>query len=88
MKWLNKDGTNKQWIIKIADDKFLVGALNRRTRVFDPICSCEYYFQAEIILEALNHYIYAKNYTSKGVAGCPGATANYLKRTAMTVIPG
>jgi len=88
MRWLNENVTGKQWIIKIVDDKFLVGALNPRTKVFDPICSCESYFQAELILMALDHYIYAKNYSSRGVAGCPGGTVKNLKRTVKMGIPG
>ena len=39
--------------------------MDRKNKKFDPICRCEFYDQADLIRAALEHYIYAKNYTSK-----------------------
>jgi len=77
-----------EWEICSVNHKFVVGAKNLRSGEFDPICSCESYDKAEIICAALKHYIYAKNYAGKGMNGCPGATAKYLRPTARTGLPG
>jgi len=88
MNWLNLNANSKQWVIKIVNDDFLVGVLDRKNKKFDPICRCEFYDQADLIRAALEHYIYAKNYASKGVGGCLKATAQYLRQTPMTDLPG
>ncbi len=76
-----------EWEIKQVSDNFQVGTMNSSLEEFDPICSCEFYYQAEIMCAALKHYIYAKNYSSKGVDRCPGVTGKFLKRTVMMGLP-
>jgi len=88
MELLNMCEHDEEWAIKYVDDKFLVGSRNRRTQVFEPICSCEFYYQAYLVIEALKHFIYARNYSYRGVDQCPEATASFLKQTAKTVLPG
>lgn len=61
---------NKQWIIKIVGDDFLVGVLDQKNKAFEPICKCEFYDQADLVVAALGHYIYAKNYSSREAGGC------------------
>ena len=87
IKQLNSEVNNKEWAIKLVDDKFMVGALCQETNGFDSICSCESYDQADLIWAALKHYIYAKNYSSKGVGGCPGVIGISLKRIVRTGLP-
>jgi len=77
-----------EWQICQLDDKFLVGKMDPERGAFDPICACDFYDQADLVCAALKHFIYAKNYTSRGVAGCPGATGKFLKRTVMMALPG
>ena len=85
---LNREPDNKKWEIKSVDDKFMVGVLNKKTFEFDPICSCESYDQADLVWAALKDYIYAKNYSSKGVGGCQRVTGKVSKPTARMVLPG
>lgn len=77
-----------EWQICQLDDKFLVGKMDTERGAFDPICACDFYHQADLVCAALKHFIYAKNYTSRGVAGCPGATGKFLRRTVMMALPG
>ena len=89
MKQLNREVNDKEWAIKFNDDdKFLVGVLSQDSKAFDPICSCESYDQADLIRAALKHYIYAKNYYSKGVGGCRRVTGKFSKPTARMGLPG
>ncbi|HWP96262.1 MAG TPA: hypothetical protein VN426_05385 [Syntrophomonadaceae bacterium] len=77
-----------EWEICQVKDAFLVGKMNPQNGEFDPICSCDFYHQAELVCAALKHFIYAKNYSSRGVGGCPGVTGRFLKRTVMMALPG
>jgi hypothetical protein len=77
-----------EWQICQVEEKFLVGKMNMESGAFDPICSCESYTQANLVCAALRHYIYAKNYSSRGVGGCPGVTGKSLRRTVMMALPG
>jgi len=88
MKHLNREVNNKQWAIKLVNDKFTVGVLSQETNGFDPICSCEFYDQADLICAALKHYIYAKNYSNKGVGECPRVTGKFSKPTVRMGLPG
>ena len=88
MKRLVRDGKYKEWAVKLVNDKFMVGVLGQETHEFEPICSCEFYDQAELICAALKHYIYAKNYSGKGVGGCRRVTGKFSKPTARMGLPG
>ena len=88
MKMLYQCVNDKQWMIKLVDGKFLVGSLNRRTGGFKPICSCEFYYQAYLIIEALKDFMSPRKYFYKGVDLCPEATASFLKLTAKTDLLG
>jgi hypothetical protein len=71
-----------EWEICNVNDKFMVGKMELRNKLFDPICSCEFYDQADLICAALKHYIYAKNYSGKGVGGCRRVTGKFSKPIA------
>jgi len=85
---LNREPENKKWEIKLVDDKLMVGVLDKETYEFNPICSCESYDQADLVWVALKYYIYAKNYSSKGVVGCQRVTGKFSKPTARMGLPG
>jgi len=88
MKLFYKYVNNKQYIIKLVDDKFLVGSLDRCTKVFKPICSCEFYYQAYLVIEALKKIMRPRKYFYRGVDLWPEVTGRFLKRIVRTGLPG
>ncbi|HWP96137.1 MAG TPA: hypothetical protein VN426_04745 [Syntrophomonadaceae bacterium] len=80
--------TEMEWRICQIDNRYMVGKMNLENGAFDPICTCDVYDQAELVCAALKHYIYAKNYSSRGVGGCPGVIGKFLRPTVMMALPG
>lgn len=77
-----------EWEICIVNDKLMVGKMDLRNDKFEPICTCESYDQADLVWAALDHYIYARKYSGKGVRGCQRVTGRSLKPTAKMGLPG